>query len=208
MKILERLRSDVAFGIRQQLKTPANSIILVGTLALGIAATRTSFSLVKGFFIRPLPVHQPERLVRLYNSYANGFQYFTSSYPDFEDMRALRDVFADAALEEPAAFNLGVSAVSERIWGEYVSERYFAMLGVKPSIGRFFTTQEESGGETVHVRRRCRLAGWGCLRDDAAGHRLLACTLLLLRGALFLGAALLLRSALLLRHLTSSINGS
>src|SRR5262249_11533014 len=86
VKRLERLRTDVAFGIRQQLRTPANSLIIVVTLALGIAATSIAFSLVNGFFIRPLPILHPERLVRLYNTYTNGFQYFTVSYPDFEDM--------------------------------------------------------------------------------------------------------------------------
>ncbi|OLC40293.1 MAG: hypothetical protein AUH43_26580 [Acidobacteria bacterium 13_1_40CM_65_14] len=147
----DRLRGDFAFGIRQQLKTPANSLVIIVTLALGIAATSISFSLVNGFFIRPLPIHQPERLVRLYNTYTNGFQYFTVSYPDFEDMRALRDVFSDAVLEEPAAFSVGVAGAAERIWGEFVSERYFSVLGVMPRSGRFFAPQEESAGERVVV---------------------------------------------------------
>jgi predicted permease len=143
VKLFERLRTDVAFGVRQQLKTPANSLIIIVTLALGIAATSISFSLVNGFFIRPLPILHPERLVRLYNTYTNGFQYFTVSYPDFEDMRALRDVFSDAVVEEPAAFSLGAAGAIERIWGEFVSERYFAVLGVTPRIGRFFTGEEQ-----------------------------------------------------------------
>jgi putative ABC transport system permease protein len=149
--MFDQFRSDLAFGFRQQLKTPANSLVIVVTLALGIAATSISFSLVNGFFIRPLPIHDPARVVRLYNTYANGFQYFTISYPDFEDMRALRDVFADAVLEEPAAFSVGAGGGSERIWGELVSERYFAVLGVTPQFGRFFAPQEESTGERVVV---------------------------------------------------------
>lgn len=149
--LFDQLRGDLAFGIRQQLKTPANSLVIILTLALGIAATSVSFSLVNGFFIRPLPIHHPERLVRLYNTYTNGFQYFTVSYPDFEDMRALRDVFSDAVLEEPAAFSVGVAGAAERIWGEFVSERYFSVLGVMPRSGRFFAPQEESAGERVVV---------------------------------------------------------
>ena len=151
MTPFDRLRTDFAFGIRQQLKTPANSLLIIATLALGIAATSISFSLVNGFFIRPLPIRQPDRLVRLYNTYTNGFQYFTVSYPDFEDMRRLGGVFADAVLEEPAAFSVGGSGTAERIWGEYVSERYFAVLGVAPRLGRFFTPEEESADERVVV---------------------------------------------------------
>src|SRR5207253_4434185 len=99
---LDRLRTDLTFALRQQAKTPANSFVIVITLALGIAATSISFSLANGFFVRPLAIAEPGRLVRLYNTYTNGFQYFTVSYPDFEDMRALREVFSDAVLEEPA----------------------------------------------------------------------------------------------------------
>jgi len=149
--VFDQLRSDLAFGFRQQLKTPANSLVIVVTLALGIAATSISFSLVNGFFVRPPPIRDPARVVRLYNTYANGFQYFTISYPDFEDMRALRDVFSDAVLEEPAAFGIGAGRTSERIWGELVSERYFPVLGVTPQAGRFFAPQEESAGERVVV---------------------------------------------------------
>src|SRR5438128_7844971 len=103
---LERIWSDLVFAVRTQLKTPMVTVVIVGTLALGIAATSASFSLVNGFFIRPLPIERPDRIVRLYNAYSNG-QYFTISYPDFVDMRDLRGVFAGAVVEEPAAFSIG-----------------------------------------------------------------------------------------------------
>src|SRR2546428_12037723 len=110
-------RGDFAFGIRQQLKTPANSLIIIVTLALGIAATSISFSLVNGFFIRPLPIDRPERFVRLYNSYKQGDPYFTFSYPDFADMRGLDSVFEDAAAEMPEPFAIALTAAPERVWG-------------------------------------------------------------------------------------------
>ena len=147
---LERCWQDLVFGLRTQLKTPMITAVLVGTLALGIAATSASFSLVNGFFMRPLPVERPDRIVRLYNAYSNG-QYFTISYPDFADMRDLRGVFADAVVEEPMAFNIGAAGGYERVWGERVSAGYFPLLGVKPALGRMFAPSEESAGEPVVV---------------------------------------------------------
>jgi predicted permease len=150
---IERVWRDATFGVRNALRTPTTTAVIVCTLGLGIAATSVSFSLVNGFFIRPLPVRQPERFVRLYNAYARGVPYFTFSYPDFVDMRALGDVFADAVAEQPEAFSLGIAGPSERVWGELVSDRYFTTLGLRPAFGRFFLPDEESvaGGEAVVV---------------------------------------------------------
>ena len=150
--MFDELRTDLAFGIRTLLKTPMVAAVLVATLALGIAATSVTFSLVNGFFIRPLAIDEPGRFVRLFNLSANG-QYSTISYPDFLDMRDLRHVFGGALAEEPAAFSLGVAGSLERVWGELVSDGYFQLLGVRPAEGRFFAPDEESGsaGEPVVV---------------------------------------------------------
>ncbi len=144
------LWQDLVFAVRTQLKTPTATLVIVGTLALGIAATSASFSLVNGFFIRPLPIEQPDRIVRLYNAYANG-QYFTISYPDFVDIREVRGVFAGAVVEEPMPFSIGAAGEYERIWGERVSAGYFPLLGVKPALGRLFAPSEEAAGDPVVV---------------------------------------------------------
>jgi hypothetical protein len=117
--VFDSLRTDLAFGIRTLRKTPMVAAVLVATLALGIAATSVTFSLVNGFFIRPLAIDEPGRFVRIFNLSANG-QYSTISYPDFLDLRALRNVFGGALAEEPAAFSLGVTGSLERVWGELV----------------------------------------------------------------------------------------
>jgi putative ABC transport system permease protein len=149
--MLDRIWSDVVFGFRQQLKTPAVTAAMIATLALGVAATCAAFSLLNGFLLRPPAIAHPAGIVRLYNTFANGFQYFTVSYPDFADMRDLGDVFADAVVEEPAAFSVGVAGAYDRTWGEFVSERYFSVLGLTPRAGRFFAPAEESNGERAVV---------------------------------------------------------
>ena len=143
--MFDQLRTDLVFAIRGQRKTPMMTAVLVGTLALGIAATSLSFSLVNGFFIRPLAIQDPHRFVRIFNSSPNG-QYSTISYPDFLDMRELRGVFSGAAAEEPAPFSMGIAGSYERVWGEIVSDGYFPLLGVRPAEGRFFAPDEETDG--------------------------------------------------------------
>jgi predicted permease len=143
--MFDQLRSDLRYAIRGHRKTPMMTAVLAGTLALGIAATSLSFSLVNGFFIRPLAIQDPDRFVRIFNSSANG-QYSTISYPDFLDMRELRGVFSGAAAEEPAPFSMGIAGLHERVWGEIVSDGYFPLLGVRPAEGRFFAPDEETDG--------------------------------------------------------------
>jgi putative ABC transport system permease protein len=173
--MIDRLRSDVAFALRTHAARPGATLVIVCTLALGIAATSVSFSVVNGFFVRPLPIHEPERFVRLYNSYKRADPYFTFSYPDFVDMRALRDVFVGAVAEQPEAFTVQIGGVPERVWGDLISERYFTVLGLKPAVGRFLADGDESpqGGEPVVV------LGYGLWRrafggrPDVVGARLL-----------------------------------
>src|SRR5262245_8301753 len=150
---LDHLGRDLAFALRAHAKTPGATAVIVATLALGIAATSISFSLVNGFFIRPLPIDRPERFVRLYNSYKQGDPFFTFSYPDFADMRALGGAFEDAVAEMPEPFAIALTAAPERVWGELVSERYFQTLGVQPALGRVFARAEDAvaGGEPVMV---------------------------------------------------------
>ena len=148
--MFDELLIDLAFGVRSAAKAPLTTAVLVATLALGIAATSLTFSLVNGFFIRPPAIADAERFVRIYTLSANG-QYGTVSYPDFADVRELRDVFEGAMVEEPAPFSLGVAGSYERVWGELVSDGYFELAGVRPAEGRFFTRGDDASGEAVVV---------------------------------------------------------
>ena len=147
------LWKDLTFGSRMLLKSPALAAVLVVTLAFGIAANSVAFSLVNSLFLRPPPVEQPDRLVRIYSSFANGFQYFTVSYPDYADVKQLSAVFAGVSADEPAAVSLGVAGENERLWGSRISYNYFSVLGVMPELGRLFTADNapNRAGERMAV---------------------------------------------------------
>jgi hypothetical protein len=140
---------DLTFGLRTQLKTPAVTAAILVTLAFGIAANSIAFSLVNSFFLRPLPVQQPQRLVRIYSGHAGGFAYFTLSYADYEEIGSLAAVFSAVIADEPAAVSLRGAGASERIWGCCVSTNYFSVLGVRPVRGRFFGVEERRGSPAV-----------------------------------------------------------
>jgi len=172
---LDHLARDLSFAVRSHAKRPGATAVIVAILALGIAATSVSFSLVNGFFLRPIPIPQPDRFVRLYNAYKQGDPYFTFSYADFRDMRALRGVFVDAAAEQPEAFSLASSGAPERVWGELVSDGYFQTLGVAPALGRFFAANEDNvpGGDAVVVLSHGAWTRFFARRADVLGAPLL-----------------------------------
>jgi predicted permease len=141
----------LALGVRIHRRTPIVTAIIVATLSLGIAATSVAFSLINAFFLRPPPFEDPDRFVRVYHQAGNSTQYLPLSYPEFEDIRALTHIFDDALVEEPVPLVLNFNDVNDRVFGEVVSSGYFSVLGVRPVLGRPFSTQEERAGEALVI---------------------------------------------------------
>jgi putative ABC transport system permease protein len=118
MRFVERLWSDVCLGVRTALKSPVITIVVVATLALGIAATSVSFSVMNALFIRPLPIHEAHRFVRLYQHRAGQAQHLPIFLSRTEDVRELSHVFDGVVAEQPTPLSLGVAGMYERVWGE------------------------------------------------------------------------------------------
>lgn len=148
---MQNLRQDLVFGVRTWRKRPILTLVTVLALAFGIAATSLAFAVLNAFFLRPLPVRDPDRIVRIYSSYTQGFQHFTVSYADLADIRDLTSVFAGVVAEQPVPFSLSTSGAAERVYGHIVSGGYFSILGVQPALGRFFAHDEEDGGRSPCV---------------------------------------------------------
>jgi predicted permease len=134
---------DLRVGMRTHRKAPMMTAVAVGVLALGIAATSVSVSIVNAFFVRGLPIADSERFVHVYTQSAAG-EPFPVSFPEYEDVRALTQVFDGAAAESPAPLILGSASSPERVWGELVSDDYFTVLGVPAAHGRVFTGAEDA----------------------------------------------------------------
>ena len=133
---------DLRFGLRMLLKNPAVSAIAVLSLALGIGASTTIFSVVDAILLRALPYPNPQEIVRVWEQAPNG-RRMNFADPNFEDFRTQNNTFA--SLAEYAYESSSVSGGSEpvRVDVAEVSKDFFPSLGVEPFRGRAFAPEEQ-----------------------------------------------------------------
>jgi len=143
--------NDLRFAFRQLLKNPGFTAAAVLTLALGIGATTTIFSVVYAVLLRPLPYREPERLVQLYETglRAGGSRDSRDwvSFPNFLDWRRENQVFEDVAAYRYWPFTVAGDGTPETVLGLQVTSGLFSVLGVHPSLGRTFVPEEDQPGK-------------------------------------------------------------
>jgi predicted permease len=127
-------------------KTPAYSAAAILTLALGIGANTAIFSALDGVVLKPLPYHEPDRLVivLLYNRSLKYATYL--SYPDFLDWQRDARSFEQMAAYMPAGFDLTSPGSPEHVTGYSVSSGFFRTVGVNLAIGRSLSPDEDRIG--------------------------------------------------------------
>ena len=91
---------DLRYALRMLRHSPAFTLVAVLTLALGIGANTAIFSFVNSLFLRPLPVDQPQELVRIYGASTEGRRFDVFSYPNFLDLQRNVKAFAEAAAHQ------------------------------------------------------------------------------------------------------------
>src|SRR5688572_6929907 len=151
MGFVSSLGRDLKFALRQMRQAPVVSGVALLSLALGIGANVAIFSLVNALILKALPIHEPERLVRI-ELRAPTSPLATTSFtnPQWEYLRDHQDIFTSATAVGYARFNLSATGEARMIPGLYVSGRFFDTLGVTPIIGRGFTEHDDRrGGEPV-----------------------------------------------------------
>src|SRR5215510_2883540 len=138
---LEIFWRDLRYGLRMLLKSPNITLTAVLTLALGIGANTAIFTLLDKVLIRPLPVEQPYQLVTFVEDASGAPAIF--SYPLYAELRDRNDVLSGVVAYDQHPFSLSDGIQSERVIGQIVSGNYFAALGVRPALGRFFLPEED-----------------------------------------------------------------
>jgi putative ABC transport system permease protein len=141
---MELLVKDIHYAIRTLIKRPSFTLVAVLTLAIGIGANTTVFSVVNAVLLRPLPYPNPDRLVALSETSLEDPDV-AISYPDYLDWRAQQTVFEEMTARLPAG---GVITGNdpERVIGRYVTASFFSTLGVQPFLGRGFNEDEDRAG--------------------------------------------------------------
>jgi putative ABC transport system permease protein len=140
--------NDLKFALRQLLKNPGFTAVAVLTLALGIGANTTIFSLVNGVLLKPLPYLNSERLVALFNNQREQKQEFVGlTAPAFVDWRAQTSVFENLAAYQPGGSDLTGTGEPTRLFVVRASSSLFQLLHVQPMFGRNFADSEDAYGK-------------------------------------------------------------
>ena len=133
---------DIQYAFRTLTKNPGFAIIGIVTLALGMAANTTIFSVVNGLILRPLSVPRPEQITVLALQQAGtaGLQGF--SYPDFLDLRSQSASIGDLITYRVSLAGLAVEGKGDHCVISRVSNNYFSVLGITPAAGRLILPTE------------------------------------------------------------------
>ena len=144
------------YAFRSIRKSPLVTITAILSLALGIGANTAIFSLTDQLLLRMLPVQSPRQLVQLVPGGPEiGAMWGEDrmSYPMYRDIRDKSTVFSGVLAWYSTPASLGFGGRTERILSELVTGNYFDVLGVQPTIGRTFTSDDDDsfGAEPVAV---------------------------------------------------------
>jgi putative ABC transport system permease protein len=145
--------NDFRLAFRQLAKSPGFACVAILTLALGIGANTTIFSVINAVLLRPLPYPDSNRLVVLEESDANQPE-ISVSFPDYLDWKKDNHVFTHLAASQRNSYSLsGVPGrQAEQVSGALVTANFFEVIGLKPEIGRVFNEAEDRvGGPALAV---------------------------------------------------------
>ena len=133
---------DVRYCLRTLAKNPGFTAVAVLTLALGIGANASIFSVVHGVLLAPLPYSEPDRLAMVWENNPR-FQRVWASYPNFRDWQRSARSFRQLAAGLDHGVDLTSPGVPEHINERQISSGFFGTLGVELALGREFTSQED-----------------------------------------------------------------
>jgi len=141
---MQTLWQDLRYGARMLVKNPGFTLIAVFTLALGIGANTTIFSVVNAVLLRPLPYQAPERLAQVWETWLPGEVSSGHVSPNnFADWRKQARSFDELGAYWLWLYTLTGTNEPTEVAGMKVSANFFATLGVSPQLGRAFLPEEE-----------------------------------------------------------------
>ena len=159
--------SDLRFAARSFARQPGTTALILLTLALGVAANTAVFAIVDGFFLRPFPFRQPDRLVYLNERAPTWNLDFTQiNYPDFHTWRQRARAFESMALWGSSSINLADATGADRVDGLVVTYDFPKVLDIRPVLGRTFTAEED-----VPNGPRVVVIGYGLWQTRLGGAR-------------------------------------
>ena len=147
---MHALTQNLQFTFRHLRRTPAFTLTVVLTLALGIGATTAIFSLVEGVLLRPLPFQDADRLVLL-GDHLGGRPGMSVRAREIETYTFATGAFSSLGGYITTSFEFSGGAQPEQINAARLNSQMFPTLGVQPILGRVFTPQEDNARQPVAV---------------------------------------------------------
>ncbi len=138
---------EVRYAVRRLSKDMGFTVAAVVTLALGIGANTAIFSVINTVLLRPLPFHDPERIVAVWQeNRAFKLKYGMIAMGNYVDIRAQSNAYDHIGAVEARLFQLTGDADAEEVQGGVATSSLFGALGVAPSLGRVFGEGEDYAG--------------------------------------------------------------
>jgi predicted permease len=146
LPVIETLWRDVRFGLRSMRRTPAVTLAVIATLAIGIGANTAIFSVVNGVLLKPLPYPHPDRLV----SVAHSARLLSAPFLYFIEREQ------NQAFEQVGAYNVNTASVTgsgepEQARILIATAEVLPALGVQPLLGRYFSALDDVPGSANTV---------------------------------------------------------
>lgn len=135
--------ADFRLAIRGLAKSPGFTAVALVTLALGIGVNTAIFALINAVVLRPAVALRSEEVVNVFTSRLGAQRDFRPfSHAEYLALREAKNTFADVAATRFATVGLAGGESVARARTFFTSENYFAMLGARPALGRFYTAEE------------------------------------------------------------------
>lgn len=139
--------NDLRFAFRQLRKSPGFTAVAVLTLALGIGASTTIFSVINSVLLEPLPFPRPDRLYQISETNAaRDIPQFSVAMPNFADWRERSQSWAGLAATQTRSANLTGAGEPAHLLVQYSTADFWPMMGYRPLLGRAFHAEEDRPG--------------------------------------------------------------
>ena len=140
------LIQDIRFTFRLMRKRPGMTFLVIAALVLGIGLNTAVFGVLNAVLLRPLPLYEPERVVRLFGVLNRTGATMGTSYPDLLDWKSQNHSFEQLAAMRSLSFTLTGNGSPEHVHGFGISASGFRAWGVSPILGRDFTEEDDRPG--------------------------------------------------------------
>ena len=145
--MLDRLLLDLRFAVRQLLRRPGFSSLLILTVAVAIGSNVAIFSVLEGIILRPLPYPDADRILAVWETPEQERRWYQPfSAPDYLDVREQAQALDEFGVIDLTYLNLAGGGEPVRVQAGATTASLFNLLGMQPAQGRYFTEDEELEG--------------------------------------------------------------